>query len=415
MLLSKRAEMYLPQGWPAYFDRTQGCSIWDLDGREFTDVSLMGVGTNILGYSHPEVDQAVLETVRKGNLSTLNAPEEVYLAEKLIELHPWADMVRYARSGGEVCAIAVRIARAATGRDKVAFCGYHGWHDWYLAANLGETDSLDGHLLPGLDPNGVPRALAGTSIPFQFNDLEQLTAIMKADDQIGAIYMEVQRSDPPAPGFLEGVRALATQHNAVLIFDECTSGFRRTLGGMHLHYNVEPDLATFGKTLGNGYAITAVIGRESIMQAAQKTFISSTFWTERIGPTAALATLNVMEETDAPQRVHEIGIEVQQRWVELGATHYLVVTPGGLPALANFSIANYNPLAVKTYITQAMLELGYLASNAMYMSIAHTPEILNQYFNALDTVFEKISQTDDPELSHLLPQGTAHAGFKRLT
>ena len=415
MLLSKRAEMYLPQGWPAYFDRTQGCSIWDLDGREFTDVSLMGVGTNILGYSHPEVDQAVLETVRKGNLSTLNAPEEVYLAEKLIELHPWADMVRYARSGGEVCAIAVRIARAATGKDKVAFCGYHGWHDWYLAANLGETDSLDGHLLPGLDPNGVPRALAGTSIPFQFNDLEQITAIMEADDQIGTIYMEVQRSDPPAPGFLEGVRALATQHNAVLIFDECTSGFRRTLGGMHLHYNVEPDLATFGKTLGNGYAITAVIGRESVMQAAQKTFISSTFWTERIGPTAALATLKVMEETDAPQRVHEIGIEVQQRWVELGATHNLVVTPGGLPALANFSIANYDPLAVKTYITQAMLELGYLASNAMYTSIAHTPEILNQYFDALDTVFEKISHTSDPELSHLLPQGTAHAGFKRLT
>ena len=122
MLLSKRSEMYLPQGWPAYFDRTQGCSIWDLNGREFTDLSLMGVGTNILGYSHPDVDQAVLDTVRKGNLSTLNAPEEVYLAEKLIALHPWADMVRYARRGGEICAIAVRIARAATGKDKVAFC-----------------------------------------------------------------------------------------------------------------------------------------------------------------------------------------------------------------------------------------------------------------------------------------------------
>jgi len=415
MLLSKRAEMYLPHGWPAYFDRTQGCSIWDLDGREFKDLSLMGVGTNILGYSHPDVDQAVMGTVLKGNLSTLNAPEEVYLAEKLIELHPWADMVRYARSGGEICAIAVRIARAATGKDKVAFCGYHGWHDWYLAANLGENDGLDGHLLPGLDPNGVPRALAGTSIPFQFNDLEQLTNILGGDPEIGAIYLEVQRSDPPDPGFLEGVRALATQHNAVLIFDECTSGFRRTLGGMHLHYGVEPDLATFGKTLGNGYAITAVIGRESVMQAAQKTFISSTFWTERIGPTAALATLKVMEETSAPQRVHEIGIQVQQRWVELGTAHGLVVTPGGLPALANFSIDNYNPLAVKTFITQAMLDHGYLASNSMYTSIAHTPEILDQYFDALDTVFETISHTSDPELTDLLPQGTAHAGFKRLT
>lgn len=415
MLLSKRAEMYLPHGWPAYFDRTQGCSIWDLDGREFKDLSLMGVGTNILGYSHPDVDNAVMETVRKGNLSTLNAPEEVYLAEKLIELHPWADMVRYARSGGEICAIAVRIARAATGKDKVAFCGYHGWHDWYLAANLGENDGLDGHLLPGLDPNGVPRALAGTSIPFQFNDLEQLTNILGGDPEIGAIYLEVQRSDPPDPGFLEGVRALATQHNAVLIFDECTSGFRRTLGGMHLHYQVEPDLATFGKTVGNGYAITAVIGRESVMQAAQKTFISSTFWTERIGPTAALATLKVMEETSAPQRVHEIGIQVQQRWVELGTAHGLVVTPGGLPALANFSIDNYNPLAVKTFITQAMLDHGYLASNSMYTSIAHTPEILDQYFEALGTVFAQITRSSDPNLGELLPQGSAQAGFKRLT
>ena len=415
MLLSKRAEMYLPQGWPAYFDRTQGCSIWDLDGREFTDVSLMGVGTNILGYSHPEVDQAVLETVRKGNLSTLNAPEEVYLAEKLIELHPWADMVRYARSGGEVCAIAVRIARAATGKDKVAFCGYHGWHDWYLAANLGETDSLDGHLLPGLDPNGVPRALAGTSIPFQFNDLEQITAIMEADDQTGTIYMEVQRSDPPAPGFLEGVRALATKHNAVLIFDECTSGFRRAMGGMHLHYNVEPDLATFGKTLGNGYAITAVIGRAAVMEAAQTSFISSTFWTERIGPTAALATLDVMEKENATSRVHEIGTKVQRAWEKLGADAGLTVSTGGLPALANFTIVGLDPLAVKTYVTARMLDFGYLAGNSLYASIVHTDEVLDAYYEALAVVFAELAAMDDTQLAAALPFGTAQSGFRRLT
>ena len=168
--------------------------------------------------------------------------------DRLVELHPWADMVRYARSGGEICSVAVRIGRAASGRSKVAFCGYHGWHDWYLAANLGEDDSLDGHLLPGLEPRGVPRALAGTSIPFRFNDLEGLRRILENDPEVGVIFMEVQRSTPPAEGFLEGVRALATKHDAVLIFDECTSGFRRTLGGLHLHYGVEPDLATFGKT-----------------------------------------------------------------------------------------------------------------------------------------------------------------------
>jgi glutamate-1-semialdehyde 2,1-aminomutase len=415
MLLSKRAEMFLPADWPAYFSRTSGCTVWDIDGKPYLDLSLMGVGTNILGYSNPTVDAAVMETVKNGNLSTLNAPEEVFLAEELIALHPWADMVRFARSGGEICAVAVRIGRAATGKDKVAFCGYHGCHDWYLAANLSEDDSLDGHLLPGLEPNGVPRALVGTSLPFRFNDLGGLTTLLDENPDVGVIYMEVQRSDPPAPGFLEGVRALATKHGAVLIFDECTSGFRRSLGGIHLHYGVEPDLATFGKTLGNGYAITAVIGREEVMQAAQSTFISSTFWTERIGPTAALATLKVMKEENAAERVHEIGTEVQANWEKLGAEHGLVVVTGGLPALANFAIDGFDPLAVKTYITTRMLDQGYLASNSMYASIAHTPEILDAYYEKLGLVFGEIASLGNEGISEKLPHGTAQAGFKRLT
>lgn len=415
MLLSKRSEMYLPSRWPAYFDRTEGVQIWDLDGNRFLDLSLMGVGTNILGYSHPKVDEAVHRTVTKGNLSTLNAPEDVYLAEELIALHPWADMVRYARSGGEVCAIAVRIARAASGKSKVAFCGYHGWHDWYLAANLGTDDSLDGHLLPGLEPNGVPRELAGTSLPFEYNNLEQLTNILNENPDIGVIYMEVQRSTSPAPGFLEGVRALATKHNAVLIFDECTSGFRRSMGGLHKHYGVEPDIATFGKTLGNGYAITAVIGRESVMQAAQSSFISSTFWTERIGSTAALATLEVMKEENAAERVHAIGEVVQKRWKEAGIAAHLTITTGGLPALANFTIEGRDPLITKTFITDQMLDKGYLASNNLYASIAHTDEILDGYFDALQPIFDHISNITDQELELTLPGGPAHGGFKRLT
>ena len=415
MLLSKRAEMYLPEGWPAYFDRTQGCQIWDLDGNRFLDLSFMGIGTNILGYSHPKVDEAVRRTVDKGNLSTLNAPEEVYLAEELIALHPWADMVRYARSGGESCAIAVRIGRAASGKHHVAFCGYHGWHDWYLAANLGEDDSLDGHLIPGLAPNGVPRELRGTSTPFRYNDLEQLRTALQNDPEIGVIFMEVQRSDPPEPGFLEGVRELATAHGAVLIFDECTSGFRRSLGGLHLHYGVEPDIATFGKTLGNGYAITAVIGRAEVMEAAQTSFISSTFWTERIGPTAALAALQVMREENAPQRVHEIGSDVQQRWQHIADEVGLTISTGGLPALANFAVAGLDTAAVKTFIGQEMLAKGYLAGLNLYASIAHTPEILDAYVDALTPVLAQLAVMDDATLKATLPNGTAQSGFQRLT
>jgi glutamate-1-semialdehyde 2,1-aminomutase len=260
----------------------------------------------------------------------------------------------------------------------------------------------------------VPRALRGSSIPFRFNDREGLTAIMQ-DDAVGVIFMEVQRSDPPAPGFLEAVRALATKHGAVLVFDECTSGFRRALGGMHLHYGVDPDIATFGKTLGNGYAINAIIGRAEVMQAAQSTFISSTFWTERIGPTAALATLKVMADEDAPARVHAIGEAVQQRWLDTAQAAGLEISVGGLPALANYSVVGLDPLLVKTYVTGRLLDEGFLGGLSVYASIAHTDTVLDQYFTAVSKVMIELAQLDDAGLRRLLPDGTAHGGFARLT
>ena len=251
MLLSKRAEMFLPEKWPAYFSKAKGCKVWDMDGREYIDMCIMGIGTNTLGYGHPEVDEAVRKTVEYGNMSTLNCPEEVYLAEKLVEIHPWADMVRLSRSGGEANAIAIRIARAASGKDKVAVCGYHGWHDWYLSANLGDDERLAGHLLPGLEPRGVPRNLRGTVYPFNYNKLNELEFLVNTHD-IGVIKMEVVRNHEPQDNFLHKVRKLASERGIVLIFDECTSGFRETFGGLHKKYDVEPDMAMFGKALGNG-------------------------------------------------------------------------------------------------------------------------------------------------------------------
>ena len=186
MLLSKRSEMHLPDNWPSYFSKTSGCSVWDLDGKHYYDYHLMGVGTNLLGYSHPEVDAAVMQVIKDGNMSTLNAPEEVLLAEKLVELDPWAGMVRFARSGGEANAVAIRIARAASGRDGVAVCGYHGWHDWYLSANLSDDDKLAGHLLPGLSTAGVPKSLKGNVHPFNYNDFSHLSKLI-AENDIGVI------------------------------------------------------------------------------------------------------------------------------------------------------------------------------------------------------------------------------------
>lgn len=414
MLLSKRAEMFLPEQWPAYFSRAKGCRVWDLDGREYLDMSIMGIGTNVLGYGHPEVDEAVMKTVQSGNMSTLNSPEEVYLAERLVEIHPWADMVRLARSGGEANAMAIRIARAASGRDKVAICGYHGWHDWYLSANLSDDGNLDGHLLPGLEPKGVPRNLQGTVFPFAYNRIEELEKLVSAHE-IGVIKMEVCRNFGPEGGFLEKVRDLATRNGIVLIFDECTSGFRETFGGLHKKYGVEPDMAMFGKALGNGYAITATIGRREIMEAAQSTFISSTFWTERIGPTAALKTLEVMERTRSWETITAIGREIGARWQSLAVKHNLRIEVGGLPALTSFTIPSDDWLKYKTLITQEMLKKGVLASNAVYVCTEHSTDALDEYFEKLDPILGLISECESGlDVDKLLEGPVCHVGFKRL-
>jgi glutamate-1-semialdehyde 2,1-aminomutase len=414
MLLSKRAEMFLPEQWPAYFSKAKGCRVWDLDGREYIDMSIMGIGTNTLGYGHPEVDEAVRQTVDAGNMSTLNCPEEVYLAERLIELHPWADMVRFARTGGEANAIAIRIARAASGRDKVAICGYHGWHDWYLAANLGSESNLAGHLLPGLEPNGVPDALRDTVYPFVYNRFDQLEALVQAQD-IGVIKMEVSRNEGPRDGFLEKVRQLANDRGIVLIFDECTSGFRQTLGGLHKLYGVEPDMAMFGKALGNGYGITATIGRREVMEAAQSTFISSTFWTERIGPTAGLKTLEVMERTRSYDQITETGKVIGEGWRKLSAKHDLNIQVSGLPSLIGFSFTSQNHLAYKTLITQEMLAKGYLAATSVYTCTEHTSKIVAEYLETLDTVFPLIKECEEGrDVLSLINGPVCHSGFKRL-
>lgn len=416
MLLSKRAEMFLPDRWPSYFDRTEGCRVWDLDGMEYIDAGFMAVGTNTLGYSHPEVDRAVMDVVRKGNMASLNAPEEVSLAERLVEINaPWAEMVRFARSGGEANAIAIRIARAASGRDAVAICGYHGWHDWYLSANLADDANLDGHLLPGLSPRGVPRNLVGNTMPFLYNDISALEKLI-GTGKIGVIKMEVVRNVEPSDGFLQKVRALADANGIVLVFDECTSGFRETFGGLYKKYGVEPDIAVYGKTMGNGYAVTAVVGRRSVMEAAQSTFISSTFWTERIGSVAALKTLEVMEREESWARITATGNVYRARLREVASAHCLELAIGGLPSLTTWSVSGENAAGYKTLITQEMLKRGFIAPPAFYASLAHTPDILDRTFDALDDVLGLVADchAGRQSLEKLLEGPVCHTGFNRL-
>lgn len=414
-LLSKRPEQLLPENWPAYYSKSKGCRVWDLDGKEYIDCSMMGIGTNVLGYACDAVDEAVMKVVRDGNLTTLNCPEEVYLAEKLIEMNPWAGGVRYTRGGGEANAMCVRIARAFTGKDKVAICGYHGWHDWYVSVNLADDRALDGHLLPGIPTGGVPKGLRGTSIPFHYNNIAELEEIVAKNPDLAAVKMEVCRNFGPEDNFLQKVRDLCTKSGIVLIFDECTSGFRETFGGLYKKYGVNPDMTIYSKTMANGYALSAVVGRKDIMEAAQGSWISSTFWTERIGPTAALAALAEMERTKSWEKITAIGLDNKKRWQALADKYGLKINQWGIPALAGYTFDSPNALAYKTYITQEMLKQGYLAGNSLYPCLAHTPEILDDYFEKLDKIFADIRDFEDGrDVMKALDGPVCQSGFKRL-
>ena len=415
MLLSKRPEMFLPNNWPSYFSKSKGCMVWDLDNNKYLDMSIMGIGTNTLGYGNNKVDNAVRKTIEKGNMSTLNCPEEVLLAEKLIKINPWAHMVRFARSGGEANSIAIRIARTASGKDNVAICGYHGWHDWYLSANHNNDDELSSHLLKGLNPSGVPKKLKNTTFPFRYNDFNQLSSIV-SNNNIGVIKMEVVRNFGPKNDFLKKVRNLATKNGIVLVFDECTSGFRETYGGIYKKYGVEPDLVMYGKTLGNGYAITAVVGKKSIMEVSQNTFISSTFWTERIGPSAALATLGEMKKLQSWKKITSIGNKVRNGWLKLSKNHKLNIEVMGIPAISTYSFKSKQNLKYKTYITQEMLKKGFLASTNFYACTEHKEEHIKSYFSALDEIYSIISKCENDKLNidDLLDGPVCHSGFERL-
>ena len=227
--------------------------------------------------------------------------------------------------------------------------------------------------------------------------------------------MEVERSIPPDKNFLQEVRELCNEKEIILIFDECSSGFRETFGGLHKKYQVEPDIAIFGKTLGNGYAITSVIGKDNIMDAAQKSFISSTFWTERIGPTAALATLDLMERDKTWEYVTKIGQSIKNGWRQIANKYGIEIKISGLDSLACFSTKEQNNLILKTFITQEMLKRGFLASNAIYVSTAHSKENFLKYFNALQSVFEIIAKCEDGDkIDYYLDVPEIKKFFKRL-
>jgi len=414
-LLSKRPDRFSEGVWPGYFSRAHGSNVWDLDDNRFLDMSIGGIGATILGYADKDVDLAVSNAICLGVASSLNCPEEVELADLLLELHPWADMVRYSLGGGEAMAIAIRIARASTGRNCVAFCGYHGWHDWYLAANLSSSDSLDEHLIKGLSVAGVPLGLKGTSFPFSYNNIESLEAIVGSHGRdLAAIVLEPVRSREPNNQFLEQVAALSRECGAVFIFDEVSSGFRIICGGAHMFYGVEPDIAVFAKSIGNGYPLAAVVGRGDVMKAAEVTFISSSNWTSRLGYVAALATIRKFRALEVNVNLIRCGHLVQSGWARLAEKHSIDINISGIKPLSHFSFTSFNQIR-KAFFIQGMLDRGILASTSYYAMNAHTEIDVEVYLKALDEVFEDMSKCEGPESMFSRLRGSPSAeGFQRL-
>ena len=387
-LFSKKPEGVLPGQWPTYYSRAEGCHVWDLDGRRYVDMMQTSIGATLLGACDPDVSAAVISAVEKGTMSTLNAPEEVELAQLLVDMHPWADMVRYARTGGEAMAVAVRIARAFTGRDTLAVCGYHGWSDWYIAVNLGQESGLDGIMLPGVPTAGVPRALAGTALAYRYNHIEELEAIAaEHGDQLAAITIEPIRSDQPIDGFLEGVRAIADRTGAVLIVDEITAGFRMVFGGAHQLFSLEPDIAVYAKSISNGHPMGAIVGKRNVMMAAGRSFISSLYWTARVGPVAALASIRKFKEMNVAEHVTHIGTRLQGIFRDTAAKVGIKLRVYGPPSLLNFAFEyGDQSAAVSTLYTQEMLDRGYLAAMSIYPTFAHTDAIVDDFAPVLEEV-----------------------------
>ncbi|MDB4141643.1 aminotransferase class III-fold pyridoxal phosphate-dependent enzyme [Candidatus Pelagibacter sp.] len=398
MFLSKRPDFFLPLGWPTYYVKAKGCLVTDIENKSYYDMSAMGVGTCLLGYANSKIDKKVKKKIENGVVSTLNSVEDIELADFLLKLNPWAQMVKYTRSGGEALALSVRIARAYTGRQRILFCGYHGWHDWYLAANLSNQNNLNKFLMPNLKIKGVPGDLKNSAIPFKMNDYENFKKILKKN-KIACVIMEVERNEKPKINFLKKIRKITELNDVPLIFDECTSGFRETNTGIFKKFNIEPDIAMYGKSIANGYAFSALVGKRKIMKMSNKTFASSTMWSEGVGPTAALATLKEMNRIKSWQVISKLGEYIKKQWLYLGKKHNLKIRVYGISSIPKFEIISKDFNLYKSFLTKKMLDKGFLTTTYIFISIAHKKWIINKYLNALDGVFKEISKHEHKMLN----------------
>ena len=387
-LLSKRPFRYLPNLWPTYYKKSKGLNIWDLDNKKYIDFCQMGIGTCILGYANKFVDTAVKKAVNSGVNSSLNSIEEYILAKKFLKYNKFADQIKFARGGGEAMSIAVRVARAKSGKDIIAFSGYHGWADWYLAANIKNKNTLDEYLVPGIDPSGVPKNLKNTIVQIGYNKIKDLKKLNRKN--IAALVIEGSRYDYPSKPFLKEIQKICKKKNICLIVDEITSGWRETIGGIYKKFNLDPDMVVFGKAIGNGYAISSILGKKNYMNYANKSFISSTAWTEKVGFAAANATIDYIIKNKVYLHIPKIGQMITDGWSQIAKDYEIKMKFSEVMPLSTFFLDYANKDELYTFFTKEMLKKGYLASNSVCVSYANKEKDVKKYLKVCREVFIKM-------------------------
>jgi glutamate-1-semialdehyde 2,1-aminomutase/spore coat polysaccharide biosynthesis protein SpsF len=354
---------------PNFVSHADGCKLWDVDGNEFIDYT-MALGPMILGYNYPRVNEAIVSQLKEGTTFTLPHKIEVELAELLVDIIPCAEMVRYGKNGSDVTSAAVRVARAFTGREKIACCGYHGWQDWYI----GTTTRNE----------GVPKCVKDLTLTFEYNNIDSLVEIFdKHKDEIACVIMEPVSTIEPQDNFLEEVKKVTHENDAILVFDEVVTGFRIALGGAQEYYGVTPDLACFGKGMANGMPLSAIVGKREIMKEFEKVFFSFTFGGETLSIAAAIATINEIIDKNVIEHIWKIGrylIEGIQKFIEEnGLEGYVEIR--GLPPRMVMTFKDEEgreSLEMKSLFQQECIKRGVLFTGAHNISLAHTEEIVDK-------------------------------------
>jgi glutamate-1-semialdehyde aminotransferase/spore coat polysaccharide biosynthesis protein SpsF (cytidylyltransferase family)/predicted dehydrogenase len=384
---SKGADQHVRGVAPMFLVRGNGCRVWDVDGNEYIDY-IQGLLPNILGYANEAVNAAVAEQLAQGHSFSLPHPLEVELAERLTRLIPCAEKVRFGKNGSDATSGAVRAARAFTGRERIACCGYHGWQDWFIGSTARNA--------------GVPRAVRELTHPFAYNDLESLEKVLaEHKGEYAAVIMEPVNFWPPAAGFLEGVRGIAHGHGALLIFDEICSGFHFGLGGAQKKFEVIPDLACFGKAMGNGFPIACVVGRADVMKMFEEVFFSFTFGGEVASMAAAMKVLDILESTDVLNRMEANGRVLQEGLNALAKEAKLQdrVQCIGYPIwslIKFFDPDGKDSFLVRSLFTQECVKRGVLQLVTHNMTAAHDPVAIEQtlrvYAEVLKTLGKWLSE-----------------------